>query len=264
VARRLGGLAVVGPVARDCVDGGPPRIGGPVYYGARALAALGEDALVVTKYAEADEALAAPLHRIGLHVVRRPAGTTAAFTIENRGDRRVMALDDPGEPWSADDLADLAGVAWVQAGAVSRSDFPPATLALLARGRTVLLDGQGLTRTSAPGPVGLDADYDPDLLRHVRILKLSLEEAEALGLDLGDRALGSLGVPEVVVTLGSRGSVVYADGVAEHVPAHPLALSDPTGAGDVFAAAYLAARRRGHGPLSAARRATTVVASVLG
>jgi len=251
-------------VARDRVDGGPPRIGGPAYYGARALGALGEDALVVTKYAEADAALAAPLHRIGLHVVRRPAGATAAFTIENRGDRRVMALDDPGEPWSPDDLADLAGIAWVHAGAVSRGDFPPATLTRLARGRTVLLDGQGLTRRSEAGPVDLDADYDPDLLRHVRILKLSLEEAAALGLDLGDRALGSLGVPEVVVTLGSRGSVVYADGVAERVATHPLVLRDPTGAGDVFAAAYLAARRGGHAPVSAARRASTVVASVLG
>ena len=67
------------------------------------------------------------------------------------------------------------------------------------------------------------------------------------------RALGSLGVPEVLVTLGSRGSVVYADGVAERVAVHPLALRDPTGAGDVFAAAYLAARRRGHAPMSAGR-----------
>jgi sugar/nucleoside kinase (ribokinase family) len=39
---------------------------------------------------------------------------------------------------------------------------------------------------------------------------------------------------------------------------------DPTGAGDAFAAAYLASRATGHGPRAAARRATAVVAGLLG
>jgi 2-dehydro-3-deoxygluconokinase len=69
-------------------------------------------------------------------------------------------------------------------------------------------------------------------------------------------------VPEVVVTLGSRGSIVFADGLAEHVPARPVA-GDPTGAGDSFAAVYLAARAGGAPPVAAARRATSVVADLL-
>jgi sugar/nucleoside kinase (ribokinase family) len=46
------------------------------------------------------------------------------------------------------------------------------------------------------------------------------------------------------------------------VPARDIA-RDPTGAGDAFGAAYLASRAEGHAPVSAARRATAVVAAVL-
>jgi sugar/nucleoside kinase (ribokinase family) len=111
--------------------------------------------------------------------------------------------------------------------------------------------------------VELDGDYDPAVLRHVDLLKLSQEEAEPLGLSYEDRSLASLGVREVVVTLGSNGCVVYADGLAEHVPTRPLEVPDPTGAGDQFMAAYLAYRRQRHSPPSAARLASGVVHHLL-
>jgi sugar/nucleoside kinase (ribokinase family) len=66
-----------------------------------------------------------------------------------------------------------------------------------------------------------------------------------------------------VVTLGRKGSVVYADGLAEHIPTHALDVPDPTGAGDEFMAAYLSYRRRRHGPSSAARLASEVVHRLL-
>jgi sugar/nucleoside kinase (ribokinase family) len=66
----------------------------------------------------------------------------------------------------------------------------------------------------------------------------------------------------VVVTHGSRGSTVYCGGRAEYVPAHPLP-DDPTGAGDIFSVSYVVARNAGFAPAGAARRATSVVASVL-
>ena len=109
----------------------------------------------------------------------------------------------------------------------------------------------------------LDADYDHELLRSVSILKISDEEAELLVDGYDERALGRLGVPEVVVTLGSHGCIVYADGVAELVRAHAVQSADPTGAGDTFATAYLAARSGGAAPISAARRAGALVTDFL-
>jgi sugar/nucleoside kinase (ribokinase family) len=66
-----------------------------------------------------------------------------------------------------------------------------------------------------------------------------------------------------VVTLGSEGSLVLADGKLEQVPAQAAGEVDPTGAGDAFSAVYLASRSNGHAPVAAARRATALVAGLL-
>jgi sugar/nucleoside kinase (ribokinase family) len=147
---------------------------------------------------------------------------------------------------------------------LARSDFPAATLAALARGRRVSFDGQGLVRPDRTGPLELDAAYDPEILRHVSVLKLAEEAARVLVGEPDGEALRSLGVPEVVVTLGSQGSLVLAEGRLERVAARPVdGEVDPTGAGDAFAAAYLVSRASGHAPAAAARRATAVVAGLL-
>ena len=88
------------------------------------------------------------------------------------------------------------------------------------------------------------------------------EEAEALVGGIDADALAALGPPEVVVTFGSRGSLVVADGRATEVHARYVDV-DPTGSGDAFAAAYLASRASGNAPATAARRATAVVAAML-
>jgi sugar/nucleoside kinase (ribokinase family) len=131
-----------------------------------------------------------------------------------------------------------------------------------ARRRRVSLDGQGLTRPRRVGPLELDADFDRGLLEHVTVLKLAEDEARALVGEPSEAALADLGVPEVVVTLGARGSLVYAQGRLQHVEARPVG-RDPTGAGDAFAVAYLASRADGQAPAASARRATALVAALL-
>ena len=104
----------------------------------------------------------------------------------------------------------------------------------------MLLDGQGLVRKPQVGPLELDADFDRDILEHVSILKLSEEEAELVG---------EVDVPGAPSSPSARGgSIVHANGRATRVPAWPLT-RDPTGAGDGFSAAYLAARAAGHAPV---------------
>ena len=156
----------------------------------------------------------------------------------------------------------LRRVEWLHVAPLLRGDVDAALLERLAHGRRLLLDGQGLVRRREPGPLSLDDDFDRDLLRHVAALKLAEEEAEVVagGTDVG--SLRALGVPEVVVTYGLAGSLVITRDDAEHVRAHAVE-ADPTGAGDAFAVSYAAARADGHGPVSAARRATAVVAALL-
>ncbi|MGB2874844.1 MAG: PfkB family carbohydrate kinase [Gaiellaceae bacterium] len=259
-------LAVIGNLSLDLVDGGPPRIGGAPFWAARALRALHAPALVVAKCADSDRSLLAPpLVSLGLPVVWRLGAVTAAFSFHYDGDRREMTVEAIGDPWTPEDVQGLDATSWVHVGALARSDFPAETLSELARERRVSLDGQGLVRPARTGALELDADYDPNVLPHVHVLKLAEEEARALVGEPDEAALRSLDVPEVLVTLGSGGSLVLAGRRLAHVAARPVkGPVDATGSGDAFAAAYLVARGAGHAPAAAARQASSLVAGLLG
>jgi sugar/nucleoside kinase (ribokinase family) len=251
-------IALLGNLSRDVFPGGPPRTGGAPYHGARALAELSMPARIYARCAVEDrDELLPPVVALGTPVQYVPGRATAAFEIEDEPDGRRMVLRAVGDRWLPADLPVLPDEArWAHVAPLARQDFPAETIAALARGRRVSYDGQGLVRTGRLGELELDAAYDPELLRHVWVLKLGDEEAAVLG----DPA--ALPVREVIVTHGPRGATVYANRRVDEVPAFPLGLN-ATGTGDAFCVAYVAARAGGFKPVEAARRATAVVASVL-
>jgi sugar/nucleoside kinase (ribokinase family) len=249
-------IGLLGNLSKDVLPGRPPLAGGGPYHGARALHRLRVPARIVARCATADrDLLLPPLVRLGTPVRYVPGTSTAEFTFTYDGDRRTMSMNAIGDTWTPADVPDLR-TRWIHIAPLSRAEWPAATVKSLARRYRVSFDGQGLVRRPKVGPLVLDDDFDRDLLRHIWVLKLADEEAEVLG------DVHALGVREVVVTHGSRGSTVYCGGVAEDVRAHPLD-RDPTGAGDAFATAYIVGRNAGFGPVGAARRATAVVASLL-
>ena len=260
-------VALVGSLSLDRVAGAPPRIGGGAFYGARAFRAVGRRGRILTSCAAPDRSRLLPrLAATGVPVSWRDSAQTPSFSFSYDGDRRTMSIDVLGDPWLPEHvrLPQLGRVEWVHVAPLVRSEFPLETLSELARGRRVSFDGQGLVRPARIGPLELDAEFDVDVLRRVSILKLAEEEAHVvLGGEVTRRGLRDLGVLEVVVTLGERGSLVYAEGRLESVRARPIAAPDPTGAGDAFAVAYLAGRSEGAAPVGAARRATAVVAALL-
>ena len=259
-------LAVIGPLTRDVVDGRADRIGGGPWYAARALRALRQDAMVVAKCGGPERrSYQRRLAALGLPVSLAAAGETTSFSFHYDADgNREMRVETVGEPWAEGDEPEraLRRVEWVHVTPVLRDDFPPETLERLARRRRLLLDGHGLVRAREVGPLRLDGDFDRALLRHVSILKLAEDEAHAIlgGGELEE--LRGLGVPEVVVTFGVKGSVVLTHDAAVRLTARP-ARGDPTGAGDAFSVAYLSSRAGGHRPISAARRATALVSALL-
>lgn len=264
-------IAVIGSLSRDVVAGAPARPGGAVYYAARALARLRADARVVTRCEAQDVGeLVPPLEALGLPVTVRPSERTTAFRFHYEGDHRVMEVTAIGDPWTPADVTGWAGLAladatWIHVGALLRSDFPTPTLkALSERGGRLLLDGQGLVRRAQIGPLAQDGEIDREIFRLLTILKLNEGEARVLAGGVEADRLRTLGVPEVVLTLGSAGAIVVTASGVERVP--PVQIDgavDPTGAGDSFAAGYLHARARGAEALEAARAATELTAAML-
>jgi len=255
------GIAVIGNLARDTIDGGQPRVGGAPYHAARALRLLGGSSRIVARCAEPDRrSLVGPLAALGVPFDWLPAPSTATFELRYTGEDRELTVADPGAPWTVAETRAVGRADWVQVGALTRGDFPPDVLAALARDRRVALDGQALVRPSTTGALVLDSDFDPEVLRHVTALNLNEEELETLG---GEERVAALGVPELLLTQGSIGGLVIARGARERIPVRRILTSNPTGAGDAFLAGYVWARAAGHRPVSAARHAATTAARVL-
>jgi sugar/nucleoside kinase (ribokinase family) len=259
-------IAALGHLTRDVVAGGDPRPGGGVFWSTRALARLGADAHVEASCsAEHRPALLPPLEAFGLPVRWHESTTTTAYSFHYEGDRRIMWQDAVGDPWTpAQAVTAAADAAWVNVCALTRTDFPPETLAALATdGRQLLVDLQGLVRTPTIGVLHTD-EHIGDVLHHVEVLKLNDEEAETLVGSAEPTRLLQLGVPEVILTLGSQGAWVVTPDLVEHVPAVPVEGEvDPTGAGDTYSVTYIVQRAGGAEPVEAARAAAATVSAFL-
>ena len=261
-------VAVAGNVAVDRIDGHPPSAGGCPSFAALALRLLGRDGQIVTRYAEPDRYLFEPvLSSLGVPVTTLQASSTNGFGFRYDGEHRSMTVDSIGQPWAPEDAAALdPGVGWVHVAPLLRSDFPEDALAALADdGRMLSYDGQGLVRVPEIGPMRVDANFDPELLRSVSILKLAEDEAVVVaGGEFAERHARTLGPREILVTFGSDGSTLYIEGEDEHVPAAwPVLGIQTTGAGDVFMIGYVVARADGEEPRRAAELASELVARML-
>jgi sugar/nucleoside kinase (ribokinase family) len=262
-------LTVIGNLAVDRVDGGPPSPGGCPSFAGAALAKLGAAARIVTQRAPRDAALFSEmLAAIGAPTVVLDSDTTSAFELVYRGESRTMSVIAPGDPWTpAHFQADPIDSSWVHLAPLLRSDFPPATVAALSTaGRRLSLDGQGLVRAPRLGPMVTDGAYDPTVLEHLTTLKLADDEAAivAAGALFDEADADRLGVPEILVTFGSAGADVYLNGARTHVCSNRrIEGVHTTGSGDMFAVSYAAARAAGTDPVQAAHAACELVADVL-
>jgi ribokinase len=110
---------------------------------------------------------------------------------------------------------------------------------------------------------------DGALLRHVSLLTPNETEAALLtgvpvsseaDAEAAARRLTAMGVGQVIVTLGSRGALVFVADHAEVVPGFPVEAVDTTGAGDVFNGALAVALAEGSDAIDAVRFANAAAA----
>ncbi len=256
-------LTLIANVALDRVNGGAWTGGGCPAFAAAALGFLGVRGVVHTACAESDLATFASLQsdeRLRIDFLR--ASATTRFDLDYEGEERSMVVHAIGHSWSPADIDRLEiTTEWVHLAPLLRSDFPAATVArLAARGHRIAYDGQGLVRAPEVGNLRLDDGYDRELLEQLTALKLSEEEAAVLG----DPGAELTGVPELILTHGSRGAELHCAGSLTQVaPEHVIPGVQTTGAGDAFMVAYVVGRQRGLAPGAAARLGAQVSSAML-
>ncbi len=264
-------ICVVGHITRDIIRIGRTKKanpGGTGYYTSIALSRLGLKVAVLTKVAENDRAgLLRELSMNEIAIFSQDTKATSAFeNAYNEGDpdTRVQQIRSVGAPFSPEDVEGITATSF-HVGPLTNRDIPVQLLKQLAtRARIVSLDVQGMLRPARKGPVS-EEDWPEKIagLACVDILKANEKEALVLSgrkvVDRAASALASLGPKEVIITVGSRGSLIYAEHALHRIPCcSPRKIEDPTGCGDTYMAGYLYQRLKGTDPEMAGRFAAAM------
>lgn len=240
--------------------------GGTAFYFAHAMSSLHADNfLLVTSLAESEMKAVDDIRALGIDVTVLPSRKSVYFENrygedQNHRTQRVLAKADPFTP---------EGVAGIKAryyhlGSLLADDFSLDIIKVLSEKGIVSVDAQGYLR-EVRGDKVYPVDWSDKLeaLRYIDILKVNEHEAAVLtgATDprRGAEILAGWGVKEVVLTLGSMGSVILADGHAYEIPAFtPADIVDATGCGDTYMAGYLYMRNKGAGYEEAGRFAAAM------
>jgi len=227
--------------------------GGTAFYTSHAIRHLNDiDYTLVTSLAQSEMAVVDDLRskHVDVHVV--PSKHSVYFENiygENQNNRtqRVLAKADP---FSVEALKGIDANIFLL-GALLSDDFPLELVEYLSRKGLVAIDSQGYLREVRNQNVyPIDWNNKIETLKYVHILKVNDLEMEVLtgmkDIKQASQQLYDWGVREVLVTLGSLGSIIY-DGKDYHkIPAYkPKDVVDATGCGDTYVTGYLYKRAKG-------------------
>ncbi len=227
-------LLAVGHVTWDRLKG-QQVLGGSVSYAALAARRLGWDVAVLTSAGPDFE----PVRDLpGVQVCVSPAGATTRFQNEYDDDgtrhqvvtSRAGEIDAAGLPaeWRRPDVLMICPVAGEVHGALATS-FEAEVVGATAQGWLRTIESDGFVSPREWRDPALD-------LAGVHALVYSEQDIDRAD----DRARAFLEyVPLVLVTRGFRGLSLFERGRVRQVPSLPREEVDPTGAGDVFTAAFL-------------------------
>jgi sugar/nucleoside kinase (ribokinase family) len=259
-------VCVIGHVTKDIIKVGRTTTatpGGTAYYTSMGLRRFGLRVAVLTRVAEEDEdLLLRNLRDEKIAVFSKKSTSSSAFENVCSGgnlDTRLQRIRSIGEPFSTEDIGTIKAASF-HVGPLTNQDISIDFLKQLAdRPGMVSLDVQGMLRPARVGEVREEDWHDKEEgLAYIDIIKADEREASILsGQKVSDRAaeeLASLGPKEVIITMGGRGSLIFAEQTLHRVPCFvPRQAGYPTGCGDTYMAGYLYQRLKGVAPELAGR-----------
>lgn len=204
-------------------------------------------ALAPSEYASVEE-----LRNKGVEVKVLPSKHTVYFenAYGENSDNRTQRVLAKADPFTVEGL-EGEDARFYHLGSLLADDFPLDVLQYLSKKGTLSVDAQGYLReVRGENVYAVDWTDKKEMLQYIDILKVNEHEAEVLtGLKDYQQAairLAEWGVKEVLLTLGSSGSLIYADNKFYKIPAYPPKEAvDATGCGDTYVMGYLYMRNKG-------------------
>lgn len=249
----MNAVAVVGSVTidRNRIAGRSLfKLGGVSSYAGLTYRRHGLPTRVVCNVAQAEAAILAPLRAAGLRILNGRTRHTTRFVNRTDATGRTQAILSLAAPIGYRRIAAvLHRVDCLHLGPLHPEDIEAQAYAFIKGSRAlVVLDVQGLVRKSVRGRlVAAVSDHLAAALHAASVVKADQAEAEAIcsAFGLGIEALmEQFAIAEWVVTGGASGGCIHLHGRRpQPYEAAPVeGAVDPTGAGDVFLAAYTVAR----------------------
>lgn len=228
--------------------------GGTAFYFSNAIRNMDAKFILVTAIAQNEMGFVSDLQEKGIEVNVLPSTHTVFFEnnyLENQ-DHRTQRVLQKADPFEIEPLLSVNASVF-HLGALLADDISLALIKTLSLKGSVSLDVQGYLREVQNENVcAIDWADKKEALQYVTVLKANESEMNMLtgcsDIRKGAKMLAGWGVKEVVITLGSMGSVILADGIFYDIPAYkPLVVTDATGCGDTYMAGYLYQRIKGAG-----------------
>lgn len=244
----------VGHIARDLKADGY-TLGGTVAYSGRTAAALGRVVGIVTACAESTNL--APLTGIQVHRIPAPETTTFENVYEQAGRKQIIHAIGPQigieaipPEWRRSKLVHLAPIAnEVDQNLIHH--FRDSFIGATPQGWMRRWDSSGRVIHSA-------WETFEEVLRIVDAIVLSSEDLR--GQEGAAASIAQI-CPILALTMGSEGAIIFQNGEPVTVKAPVIEEVDPTGSGDIFAAAFFTKLEETGDPLKAGVFATELASN---
>lgn len=250
-------ICCIGHITRDRIITPQQTIdmaGGTSFYMAHGMHHLSQDFpfQLVTKIGQESQEEVDHLRQMNIDVLSYSSPHSVFFENHyglnsNQRTQRVLAK---AAPFTIEEMEPLAAEVF-HLGSLLADDFSPEIVKFLAQKGCISIDVQGYLREVRGEKVYAVDWKDMDaVLPYVDIVKLNEHEMYAI-MHTNDpkivaEKLASYGVREVIITLGSYGSLIYADKTCYEIPAYtPRKIVDATGCGDTYSTGYLYMRSQG-------------------
>ena len=250
-------ICCIGHITRDRIITPQQTIdmaGGTSFYMAHGMHHLSQDFpfQLVTKIGQESQEEVDHLRQMNIDVLSYSSPHSVFFENHyglnsNQRTQRVLAK---AAPFTIEEMEPLVAEVF-HLGSLLADDFSPEIVKFLAQKGCISIDVQGYLREVRGKKVYAVDWKDMDaVLPYVDIVKLNEHEMYAI-MHTNDpkivaEKLASYGVREVIITLGSYGSFIYADKTCYEIPAYtPRKIVDATGCGDTYSTGYLYMRSQG-------------------
>lgn len=250
-------ICCIGHITRDRIITPQQTIdmaGGTSFYMAHGMHHLSQDFpfQLVTKIGQESQEEVDHLRQMNIDVLSYSSPHSVFF--ENHyglnSNQRTQRVLGKAAPFTIEEMEPLAAEVF-HLGSLLADDFSPEIVKFLAQKGCISIDVQGYLREVRGEKVYAVDWKDMDaVLPYVDIVKLNEHEMYAI-MHTNDpkivaEKLASYGVREVIITLGSYGSLIYADKTCYEIPAYtPRKIVDATGCGDTYSTGYLYMRSQG-------------------